>query len=704
MSDRTIRSAASGRVRGSSGAADFVQENEKLPELLAPAGSPRALEAAIEGGADAVYFGGVRNNARALAQNFSPDDISDAVRLAHLYGVRMYQTVNTLVTDRELPSVLEDARLAREAGVDALIVADLGAAAAIHAAFPDLPLHASTQASGHCVESARQLARLGFCRMVCAREMSYDDLCRFTAASPIEAEVFVHGALCVCHSGQCLFSSLVGGRSGNRGECAQPCRLPYRVGGRERYPLSLKDLSLAGHIPELIAAGVASLKLEGRMKSPEYVLAVTRVFRRLLDERRAATPEELRYLAAIFSRDGFTDGYFTGHVGSNMLGVRREQDKSSTRTLEAFGGLRRQLPLDVCAEVRRDRPMLMTVRHGERQVCVTGEVPEAALRTPSEHDAVLRSLTKFGGTSFCLGQAQLTLDDGLAVPVSRLNALRRAALEAMREALSVPPTRHKVSEASEASDEPEVTVKSTPSGVRVRRRTARFAGAEQITPSAREFFDVIYLPLHDYAPVADGVVLPAVIFDSELKKVERQLARAVADGAREALVGNLGHVAAARRAGLAVHGDFRLNVTSSRSVAALEALGIDDVIASPELTLPQLRDLGGSTAAVVYGRIPLMVLEKCVGRELGSCADCTAGRLRLTDRRGASFPVLRERPHRSVIYNSLPTGMSDRETELERAGVIDQHFIFSVETPAEVDAVIRAYRDGVALGMPVRRV
>lgn len=672
---------------------------ERLPELLAPAGSPRALEAAIEGGADAVYFGGVRNNARALAQNFTPDDISAAVELAHLYGVHMYQTVNTLVTDRELHDVLEDARVAYEAGVDALIVADLGAAAAIHARFPDLPLHASTQASGHGVEAARQLARLGFCRMVCAREMSYDDLCRFTAASPIEAEVFVHGALCVCHSGQCLFSSLVGGRSGNRGECAQPCRLPYRVGGRERYPLSLKDLSLAEHIPELIAAGVASLKLEGRMKSPEYVLAVTRVFRRLLDERRAATPEEMQYLASIFSRDGFTDGYFTGRVGRDMLGVRREQDKSATRALEPFGGLSRRLSLDVRAEIRRDRPMLMTVSCGERQVSVTGEVPEAALRTPSERDAVLRSLTKFGGTPFRLGRADLTLDDGLAVSVSRLNALRRAALEAMRGALGVAPTRYSASEGADR-----VTVREAPSNTRRHRRTARFARAAQITPSAREFFDVIYLPLHEYAPIADGVVLPAVIFDSELETVERQLERAKTDGAREALVGNLGHIEAARRAGLTAHGDFRLNVTSSRSVAALEALGVDDVIASPELTLPQLRDLGGSTAAVIYGRIPLMVLEKCVGRELGSCADCTAGRLRLTDRRGVSFPVLREQPHRSVIYNSLPTGMSDRAAELERAGITDRHFIFSVETPAEVDAVIRAYREGTALGDRVRRL
>lgn len=707
MSDSIRRSDASRRVPKSRGAADFVfgdvgttpgncptvdpkkLKAAPLPELLAPAGSPRALEAAIEGGADAVYFGGVRHSARALAQNFTPDDIAAAVRLAHLYDVRMYQALNTLATDRELPAMLEDARVAYEAGVDALIVADLGVAAAIHARFPDLPLHASTQASGHCVASAEQLARLGFCRMVCAREMSYDDLRRFTECSPIEAEVFVHGALCVCHSGQCLFSSLVGGRSGNRGECAQPCRLPYRVGGRERYPLSLKDLSLAEHIPELIDCGIASLKLEGRMKSPEYVLAVTRVFRRLLDEHRAATPEELQYLASIFSRDGFTDGYFTGHIGSDMLGVRREQDKTASRGLESFEGLRRRLPLDVRAELLRGRPMLMTVSCRGRSVTVTGEAPEEAIKSPSERAAVLRNLTKFGGTQFCPAQVELTLDDGLAVPVSKINALRRAAIEAMAAELGgVRRVR-----ADEIDLPAAVTPAAAPRGVRRPQLTARFSRADQITPAAREFFDVIYLPLRDYAPVADGVVLPPVIFDSEREAVERQLARAAASGAREALVGNIGHIEAARAAGLTVHGDFRLNATSSRSVAVLEALGVEDVIASPELTLPQLRDLGGSTAVIVYGRIPLMVLEKCVGRELGSCDDCRRGRIALTDRRGVVFPVLREYDHRSVIYNSLPTCMSDREDELARAGIVDRHFIFSIETPREVDEVIRAHRE-----------
>ena len=686
MSDIAYNASKSRRADNSV-AADFV-----LPELLAPAGSPRALEAAIEGGADAVYFGGLRHNARISAENFAPETLSQHVRLAHAHGVKMYQTLNTLTTDRELGEVIEDARIAYEAGVDALIVADLGVAAAIHRALPDLPLHASTQASGHSVASAEQLAKLGFSRMVCAREMSLDDLRHFTENSPIEAEVFVHGALCVCHSGQCLFSSLVGGRSGNRGECAQPCRLPYRTEGDNKYPLSLKDLSLARHIPELIDAGIASLKIEGRMKSPEYVLAVTSVFRTLLDECRPATRDEMNYLASIFSRGGFTDGYFTKNIGSHMLGVRSEQDKSITRSLPPFEGLTRAAALDFDARILRGQPMTLTVSDGKRTVTVSGGVPEDAIKSPSEHSALLRNLTKLGGTPYTVGNATLELDSGLAIPVSKINALRREALAelggserpALPESLDATPAK--------------------PGGKRQKMRVARFTSPEQITPKAREYFDLIYLPLDNYAPIADGVVLPPVIFDSERKAAAKLLHKAAEAGAKHALVGNVGHVSLAVEAGLQIHGDFRLNVTSTATVAQLERLGIADTILSPELTLPQIRDIKGNTGAVVYGRIPLMVLEKCIGKDIADCADCQAGKVTLLDRMRVSFPVLREWQHRSMIYNSLPTYMADRADRLADAGIICQHFIFSTESAARVNDVIEAYKTGAAPDGTVRRI
>ena len=677
--------------RASIGAADFVMSDRILPELLAPAGSPRALEAAIEGGADAVYFGGLRHNARISAENFAPDALADYVKLAHAHGVKMYQTLNTLATDREIVEVVEDARIAYEAGVDALIVADLGVAAAIHRALPDLPLHASTQASGHSVASAEQLSRLGFSRMVCAREMSLEDIRRFTASSPIEAEVFVHGALCVCHSGQCLFSSLVGGRSGNRGECAQPCRLPFRTEGDNKYPLSLKDLSLARHIPALIDAGVASLKIEGRMKSPEYVLAVTSVFRRLLDEYRPATRDEMDYLASIFSRGGFTDGYFTKNIGAHMLGVRSEQDKSITRSLPPFEGLTRTAALDFDAHILRGQPMTLTVSDGKRAVTVTGDIPEDAIKSPSEHSAVLRNLTKLGGTPYTVGSANLVLDDGLAIPVSKINALRRDALAQL------------AAEPRAAVTEINLTP-ARPTGKRRTQRVARFAQPHQITPEAREYFDLIYLPLEQYTPAADGVVLPPVIFDSERDAAAALLRRAKDSGAVHALVGNVGHLSLVTEAGLIPHGDFRLNVTNTETVAQLESLGIPDFLLSPELTLPQIRDIKGDTGVIVYGRIPLMVLEKCIGRDIADCDDCKSGKTTLVDRMRVCFPVHREWQHRSLIYNSLPTYMADRTDRLEAAGVTHRHFIFSTESAAAVNDVIEAYQNCAAPVGAVRRM
>ena len=423
-----------------------MSEKNRLPELLCPAGTPDALDAAIEGGADAVYLGGADMNARMHAGNFSAEQLRAAVRRAHAFGIKIYLTLNTLVTDRELPAFLSAAREASRAGVDALIVADIGGASLLRRAIPGMELHASTQMSGHNSLMGAELQRLGFSRMVAARELSAPDLRRLVSASPIETEVFVHGALCVSHSGQCLFSSVVGGRSGNRGDCAQPCRLPYRCAGggggnreeRARYPLSLKDLSLAAHVPELIAMGVASLKIEGRMKSPEYVRDTARIWRRLLDERRGATPQELQELAACFSRSGLTDGYYTGRMSADMLGVRRESDKRASRAAAPFAGLQRRVPLKLHAELREGKPARLTLSDGRHTVTVTGDCPEKALTAPMGAQQVLRSLSRFGGTVYRVSDAQAEVGRGLMLPVSRLNELRRQGLEAL-EAACAPP-------------------------------------------------------------------------------------------------------------------------------------------------------------------------------------------------------------------------------------------------------------------------
>ena len=300
-----------------------------LPELLAPAGSFAAARAALFAGADAIYVGGRMLNARMNAANFTDAELSELVSLSHARGVRVFVTMNTAVLDREMAEAVAYTDFLYKTGVDALIVSDLGLVNAIKDRYPDMELHASTQASGHNADCARAFEKLGFCRMVCARELSKREIDGLVKDSPIEIEQFVHGAMCVSQSGQCLASHVMGGRSGNRGVCAQPCRMKYNGA----YPISLKDMCLANHVTSLIESGVASLKIEGRMKSPQYVFEVTSAYRKLLDLTRNALKSETEALAAVFSRSGFTDGYYTENVGGDMLGVRTDGDMKATESI-----------------------------------------------------------------------------------------------------------------------------------------------------------------------------------------------------------------------------------------------------------------------------------------------------------------------------------------------------------------------------------
>ena len=679
------------------------KNHKKLPELLAPAGSPLALQAAVEGGADAVYLGMSAFNARIHAQNFDTETLRESIRLAHAYGTKVYVALNTLVFDRELSDFLRTAEEAYLCGADALIVADVGGASAIRARIP-IDLHASTQMAGHNAEAAKTLASLGFSRMVCAREMGREELALFVRNSPIEAEVFVHGALCVSHSGQCLFSSLVGGRSGNRGECAQPCRLPYRArNGKTAYPLSLKDISLSRHVPELIDMGIASFKIEGRMKSPEYVRDVTRIWRRLLDERRGADDREMAELSAIFSRGGFTDGYYTGRIGKAMLGVRSEEDKQITRERAPFEKMTRKIPLSCEAVIRRGEPMSLTERG--RGITVRGIVPEDARTAPTDGETVRRCLGKMGGTPYEMAELDLSLDAGLMIPISALNALRRSLVDAMAtesersaDDFYDAPTKG----FSARSDAPMGA--SANGGAKKITRTAVFYRPDEIPPEAKSFFDILYVPIESYEGQTNGVLLPPVIMESECARMRDALARAKSLGAEHVLVGNVGHLSLAKESGLSVHGDFRLNVANARSAEGYGSLGLADVISSPELTLPQLKDISQNVSAIVYGKVPLMVTEKCIGKEIADCNACKANPLSLVDRRGVTFPVLRTFEHRSLIFNSVPIYMADREESLSRANVTHRHFIFSDEDKKQISGIIAAHKRALPPDGAVRRI
>ena len=707
-----------------------------LPELLAPAGSPKALAAAIAAGADAVYFALPDFNARINADNFTKESFREGVELCHQNGVKAYITLNTQIYDREASDFLSSALFAYKAGVDAAIVGDLGGAALLKKHIPDLELHASTQLSGHNAAAGAQLASLGFTRMVCAREMSLRDIKTYTSTSPIEAEIFIHGALCVSHSGQCLFSSLVGGRSGNRGLCAQPCRLPYKnERGDTGYPLSLKDMCIAEHIPKIIESGVASLKVEGRMKPAEYVFGVVSIYRRLLDEGRAATKDEMSALAAIFSRGGFTDAYLTENISHKMLGVRSEKDKELSRSSElniSKAKSARRIGIVAKAYIKKDEPMRLSLLLDKAtetrlsraiSISVSGDVPLLAQSRPIDDENARKNLSKFGSTPFSVTELDIELDGGLMVPVSSLNALRRDACDALSNEL-LSPYRDRESfelDSKALAKSPAVMPKSD--GI---RRTAHFTKASQIPQNAKGFFDIIFLSAREFrrenlsliaARGVNGIALPPVIFDSEAKKLEEHLALAKELKVEHAMVCNLGHISLAKRFEFKLFGGFRLNASNSETAALItERLGFERIILSPELKLPRVRAIAERcpSAVTVYGRIPLMIMEKCAISELYPCGyaisggrpakSCAEGSSVLIDRTGARFPILREFDHRNIIYNSLPTYMADKLDTLPPEELCARHFIFSSESESDAHSVIECYISGVPSASPVRRI
>ncbi len=657
-----------------------------IPELLAPAGSFEALVAAIEAGADAVYVGGKSFGARAFAKNFDIEELERAAVYARLHGVKLYVTVNTLVLDKEIEALTEYARALRRISPDAIIAADLGVVKIFKEIAPEIEIHASTQMSIHNSLGADIAYAMGCSRVVLARELSLENIKATTDKCKPEVEIFLHGALCVSVSGQCLMSSLVGGRSGNRGECAQPCRLPYN----SAYPLSLRDLSLASHVTELIDAGVASLKIEGRMKSPDYVYTVTGIYRRLLDERRNANEKELAALRTAFSRGGFTDGYFTGKIFSKMTGVRSEEDKRESREISGGEYSPKKLKISARAEFRLGEPAKLLLSLGENCVSVTGDAPSPAEKAPLTEDDLKSRLSKMGNTFFTLDKNDINieLDEGINLSPGAVNALRRAAVSKL-EGVKTDAFETKLPKLLKKSEKSE------------KLNTVLFLNGETLAALENKgsermrMFDIIFAPLmsEKYTKMTSGVYIPPVIHESEISLVENKLRHAEACGIKYALVGNISHIALAKAAGLIPIGDFRLNVTNSYSKAALSDLGVERVVLSPEITLAMARDIGGGE--IVLGKIPLMLTERCFMKENFTCDKCSSQSL--LDRTGAKFPIIREWQHRNVILNSKHTYMGDKKEELNRANISHRHFIITNESAEEALRLLDSYASSAPL-------
>ena len=670
-----------------------MYRKDKLPELLAPAGDMECLYAAVAAGADAIYVGGKRFGARAFAKNFDMDELTLAVRYCHLHGVKLYVTLNTLIEDKEMAEAVEYAAELYRIGIDALIVADLGVIAAIRRYVPDLELHASTQMSVHNSLGVTEAARLGASRVVVARELSLENITSVVESSPCEIEVFLHGALCVCHSGQCLFSSMVGGRSGNRGECAQPCRLPFNGG---KYILSLKDLSLANHIKELIESGVASLKIEGRMKSPDYVYAVTSIYRRLLDENRPANANENEILRRAFSRGGFTDGYFIGKTDRGMTGIRSESDKQDSKSLATVDIQPKKHRVTATVCIRLGRSAEMTITDGTKRVTVFGQIPQIAENAPLTADSVRSRLAKMGNTLLLLSpdDIDLTLDENINLPPSALNALRRDAAELFES------SSRELEAVKYSSLERERGVQSF--------TTAQFFSEDSFLEASRhglfkQELDIAFLPHTasvESIKTAGGVFLPPVVMDNEIDELTERLKNLRESDIMYALVSNIGQITLAKSLGFRLIGDFRLNVTNGESALVYHNMGVEHLILSPELTLPKARDIGGGL--ITYGRIPLMITERCFIGENFGCDKCN--KAALTDRKGEKFPMMRLWKHRNIIFNSIPTYMGDRQSELRAHRIESEHFIFSVESARDIINVLGAISEGMPLSDRVRRV
>ena len=663
-------------------------------ELLAPAGGPESIPAAVRCGADAVYLGQKGFSARRSAHNFDRDELSAAVRYCHERGVRVYQTLNTLALDEELPAVARCIETAAECGVDALIVQDLGVAALAGQVCPDMRLHASTQMTVHTPDGAKQAAELGFARVVLARELSLAEIEEVHRACGIELEVFVHGALCMSVSGQCLLSAMLGGRSGNRGQCAQPCRLPFSSTDKPAKDLSLKDLCAVELLDGLGQAGVTSLKIEGRMKRPEYVAAAVSSYRRAL----SGEPTDIETLRAVFSRGGFTNGYLKGELSPGMFGFRGKEDVTAAagvfKSLENL--YHKETPrvgVSFRLTARQGEPVLLNAADGDgNQAAASGEPPQRAITRPTGEEDIRRLLGKLGGTPFYLSELHTRLDDGLMIPAAALNALRRECCEKLLEQRGAPRAK------SVHAMEPLPAIRRERED-KAPALYARFARAEQL-PGELAGVQVVILPYREASRALETngflkencvLELPRAMFGRE-EKLKQELSSLYNQGFRRVMAHNIAQLSTARELGFEVLGGFGLNAFNSLAARELAKLGAKELILSLELTLSQAERIAspGKKGLVSYGYLPLMVTRNCPVKNQKSCREC-AGASYLTDRKGERFRVACSEGYAELL-NSVPLYMADRMRELSFCDFTVLYFTF--EDKARCEQILRTYTAG----------
>ena len=628
-------------------------------EILAPVGSHEQLLAAVRSGANAVYLGTKNFNARRNADNFDNFNLNEAVKYCHSYGVKAYVTLNTIIFDKELNSLYETIKEIANSQADAVIVQDFATVKAVKKICPTLPLHASTQMAVHNVSGVKALEKLGFSRVVLARELSFKEIEKIVKSTTLETEVFVHGAHCMSVSGNCYISAFLGERSGNRGLCAQPCRLDWKAGNKN-FALSLKDMSYIEHLKELENIGVTSLKIEGRMKRPEYVAASVTACKNALNNKEYNKD----LLKAVFSRSGFTDGYLMDKRNIDMFGYRSKDDVISA-TNDVFKELQNLYkndtpvtPVDMCFTVTKEITVLeMTTNYVTVSATTVGG--EAPIKNVLSFELCEKNLKKLGGTPYFLNDLKFNNPENLTLPLSTINALRRECVEQLAPLLN--------------SYEREIfdVVPEFENNKRKRTPTLRVRFSE-FNQYSNEFNQCEYLifPIKEVLnhkkeleEIKDKVIveLPDLIYPNSEDKLLKDLQNLKSLGFKNAISGNIGGIEIIKNAELNAFGGHTLNITNSDAVEFYEKQGVKDLTLSIELSSKSI-DIISSNAklgAYCYGNLPLMFFRNCPLKQKDGCGNCN-GKPKITDRKNIEFPVICHDKMYSVLHNSIPLYISDK--------------------------------------------
>ncbi len=680
-------------------------------ELLAPAGNFNCLAAAVQSGADAVYFAGKKFGARSFADNFDLEEIKRAIDYCHLRGVKTHITVNTAYNDNEIDDVIDFIKFVYSEGADALIVSDVGLASVVRKNFPGIELHASTQMTIHNLDGVKFAEKLGFNRVVLSRELSFEDISYITKNSAAEIEVFAHGALCMSYSGQCLLSSMIGGRSGNRGSCAQPCRLPFSADGKEkRFLLSLKDLSLAEHIDALKGAGVSSLKIEGRMKGTAYVSAVVGIYRKYIDNGLKINNEDKEILNGIFFRGGLTDGYFLGIKNKKMFDFNKPDNpylKQSKEFNKIYGKdyineENKKIDINLKFEgTLGEKPFAKVYKDGVSYEYKHNNTLEKAINNIATKEMISTQLSKTGGTPFQVQGIDVSVSDNVFLSKGEINEIRRNILDGFEKNYIQSFKRN----TKDICVYPEIDKKDFKTGF-----SAYISLKEQLDAICGYDFERIYVPFDIAVNNPDicekikkdklVVTLPEISTDKEKIYIEEGIKQLDYVGVKRVLINNYGQINYGDKFDIIL--SHRFNIWNSKSINLLNEFKPISVFLSPELNLKTINKLKKfcQCEIIAYGKIPVMITENCIIKNMDKCPCDKDKFYYITDRMNVKFPVKSTGKYcRSIMYNSAPLYLADKITDKCFDGVV-KCLYFTTEDKEMCKKICSDYFSGCSDNIP----